>query len=125
MSLTVNSYDSNSINTLFSSLSANRRTNTSFTGLESVISDYTSLKGGSDGKLLKAYYAKVDNAKENTSKVSDSTKKEVSDIKSDSEALNDSTAALLDKSSKSVWNKVQTKNEDGSITESFDKDKIF
>lgn len=120
MGLTINSFDSNSINTLFSSLSSSTNTSSASTGLESLLSDYNSIATGSYSKLLKAYYAKGLDEIEESSK-DDSNKKSLSETKSDAESLVSSANVLLNKGSDSIWNKVE--QEDGSLN--YDKDKIY
>lgn len=123
MSLTIGSMDSNSFNTLFSSLSSSN-SSSSGTGMESLLSDYKSLSSGSYGKLLKAYYAKAAKAES-----SDEDKKEttssLNSVKNDADDLLESTDKILSKSSDSIWKKVEVEKEDGSKTTDYDKDKIY
>lgn len=113
MSLTIKSYDSNSINTLFSSLPATK--NASYTGIEGVLSDYRSLQTGSYQKLVKSYFDKFgDDAIKN--KVTSKDSAEVSSIEKAADALVDDTKKLLDKNS-SLWEKKSVEKDGKTITE--------
>jgi len=102
-------WDSNSINTLFSSLPSR---NTGFFGSGSstsnnMLSDYFSIKNGSYGKLMKAYYSSnseevskiaskdVSKATAKKNEVS-SEAKTASEVKSAANSLKDSANALVD-----------------------------
>lgn len=101
---------------LFSSLntSGNKNSSSDIFGIN--LSDYASIKNGSYGKLLKAYYAESDNT---SSEVSSSKKDSVSykteelkkqtlnEIQKEAEELTASATSLLERGSKSVF-----KNED-------------
>lgn len=74
------------------------------------LSDYNSIKTGSYGKLLKAYYKKeTTDTKDTSADKTDKTKtettqaKEWKDIQTDATALQDSAAALMQKGSRSVF----------------------
>lgn len=54
---TIGNYDSNSISTLFSSLSTSSNSSSTSTSLYSSLSDYASIKNGSYARLMKSYYA--------------------------------------------------------------------
>lgn len=98
---------------LFSRLnSSNSTSSSSLFGIN--LSDYASIKNGSYGKLLKAYYKKnssdssssssANNASSLTkTKVDATVKKELSDIQTYANDLRDSAAALMEKGSKSVF----------------------
>ena len=96
---------------LFSGLNSSR--NSSNNLLTSInLSDYNSIKTGTYGKLLKAYYKKDDvdtkdtsSKKNNTTvnKVDETTVKEFKEIQTESEGLRDSAAALMQRGSKSVF----------------------
>ena len=84
-----------------------------------LLSDYASIKNGSYGKLLKAYYAKQD--AENASMSGDGTKK-LSLMKSSADSLKKSADALGDPS---LWEKKKMKKKDeetGKETEVEDYD---
>ena len=99
------------------------------------ISDYTSIKNGSYGKLLKAYYAKKTNTSDDgtssTTKNDKTSKvvKELSEISSDAASLQKSASKLIEKGSNSLFKEkeMETTNSDGStVTQmGYDKDTIF
>ena len=106
------------------------------------LSDYASIKNGSYGKLMKAYYAKEsDTAKASAAsddKKTDSSKsistasdsaKTLSEIEKSSEAMKESADKLLTKGTKSVFAKknVTTKDEYGfdNTTKEYDTDAIY
>ncbi len=91
---TIGNYDSNSINTLFSSLSTSSNSSSSSTSLYSSLVDYASIKNGSYGKLMKSYYALDE---DETSSGANGTKDSASTLKSiqsASNALRESAADL-------------------------------
>ena len=109
--MNVGSWNSDSINMLFSSV-GNRNSvsnNSGFYAMTSLLSDYSSIKSGSYGKLVKAYYAKqagedktsskdkvnnkVDDNKMSTSTAEDSTNT-LSAIQTSTDALYESSEAL-------------------------------
>jgi len=94
---TINGYDSNSISSLFSSLGTTN-TNSSSGGIMGInLNDYASIKNGSYGKLVKSYYALDEEAstKDKKSKNdTDDTDATIRSIKSASDDLKDSAAAL-------------------------------
>ncbi len=94
----------------------------------SMLTDYYSIKNGSYKKLLKAYYAQEGTSKttSSTNSVSADEKKQLTLAKTNSENLAKSAATLLEKSSKSVFNKVsKTDSETGKTTSEYDVDKIY
>lgn len=107
--MNVGSWNSDSINMLFSSV-GNRNTvsNNNLYSLTSLLSDYSSIKSGSYGKLVKAYYAKqseentttsndkkTDKTSTSTSTAEDSTKT-LSSIQTATDALHESAETLRD-----------------------------
>ena len=87
------------------------------------LSDYASIKNGSYGKLLKAYYAKEDTQKVSSNK--DSVQKSTM-IKSGADALKKSADALMNDSlweKKKLTKKDETTGEESEI-EDYDWDKI-
>lgn len=124
--------DSNSVSTLFSSLSSGSGTKSS-SSTSSLLSDYYSIRNGSYKKLLTAYYNKYgteDNkTTSKTSYASNSTSsdssKTLAAAKSDSSKLTESTQALLQKGSKSLFNKVTQTDKEGNTTTDYDRDKIY
>lgn len=101
---TINGFDSNSISSLFSSIGNSN--NSSSNGLYGInLSDYASIKNGSYGKLMKSYYAldeeKVQDKKSKND--TDDTDATIRSIKSASDDLKDSAAALH--SAKGIYEK--------------------
>lgn len=94
---TINGFDSNAMNSLFSSMGTGSTGSTS-DGLYGInLSDYASIKNGSYGKLMKSYYAMEEEAstKDKKSKNdTDDTDATIRSIKSASDDLKDSAAAL-------------------------------
>lgn len=106
------------------------------------LSDYMSIKNGSYGKLMKAYYAKdgaskevssIADSKKNSSSKSISTAKDsaqtLSSIESAADGLKDSADKLLTKGSKSVFNKVDVESKDeygfAKTTKEYDTNAIY
>ena len=94
---TINGYDSNSISSLFSSLGTTN-TNSSSNGMFGInLNDYASIKNGSYGKLVKSYYALDEEKKtkdSNSKNDTDDTDATIRSIKTASDDLKDSAAAL-------------------------------
>ena len=101
----INGYDS--VNTLFSSLGSTSSTNSSSTdGLYGInVIDYNTIRNGSYGKLMKAYYAEddADASKTNSKNDTDDTDQTLAEIKSSTANLKESAQALY--SSKSLFEK--------------------
>lgn len=105
------------------------------------LSDYKSIKNGSYGKLLKAYYNKVGNnnaastskteTEDKSSKLSTSLAKDsaktLTSINKDANSLKESADALLAKDSLFAEKEVKTKNDDGTTTttKKYDMDAIY
>lgn len=106
------------------------------------LSEYKSIKNGSYGKLLKAYYNKLDKEsnstsgtkdKDNSSKLTDSlfadSAKKLTAIDSAADKLKESADALINKGKDSLFKEknVTVKNEDGTTTTSkqYDMDAIY
>lgn len=127
----ISNYDSNSIHTLFSGLSNGSRTSNS--GLLGInIADYSAIRTGSYFKLMKAYYGGNDSASkivETNKKTSTSTAKDdtktLAKIEDAAEELKGASDDLLDKTKKSVFNKVTTTDAKGNTTTDYDKDAIY
>lgn len=133
------SWDSNSISTLFSSLPSS---NKGFfgTGLSSgtnMLSDYYSIKNGSYGKLMKAYYSQQTESIKSSTKTdktdtTDKTNKNASatttaatvakDVKSAADTLKTSADAMLDLK---LYDKVELTDDKGNKTSAVDTDKVF
>jgi hypothetical protein len=120
--MTVSSYDSSSISTLFSSLSTSSSTGgTDLLGIS--YSDYATIKSGSYSKLMKAYYATTssdsstsskkssssDSTTDDTTKTSTSTSKDTSkvlaNIESGAEDLTSTAKELYTRSNNKVFTK--------------------
>ena len=103
---TINGFDSNSISSLFSGLGTTN-TNSSSNGLMGInLNDYASIKNGSYGKLVKSYYALDEEQKTkdaNSKNDTDDTDATIRNIKTASDDLKDSAAALY--SSKALFAK--------------------
>jgi cell pole-organizing protein PopZ len=127
---------------LFSSLSTSSSSSSS--GLSSFLSDYASIKNGSYGKLMKAYYSssasdEVKSAVSSTSSSSTSSTatgslskaetKAYTEVQSTSDDLKDSADTLLATGTKSIFNKkdITTKDENGveSTEKGYDTDAIY
>ena len=135
--MNVSFYNTNMIQTLFSGMQGGSSSSGSdmFGNLSNSLGDYASIRSGSYGKLLRAYYktmkddgedsktstAKKNNSKWNTSTAADSTKT-LAEVKSSAEELKKSTDALKDSS---LYNMKTKTAEDGTITQEYDKDQIY
>lgn len=126
------SYNYN-ISSLFSSLNTNNTSNS--LGLASLLSDYNSIRSGSYGKLMKAYYNGVDNGavksaynsavkNGSTSTAADSTAT-IKELQSTTDDLTSSAKDLYTTGSKSVFNKKSVTDENGTTTQQYDTDKIY
>lgn len=116
-------------------------------GLGGLLSDYNSIRNGSYGKLLKAYYggmnntsakpayskvAKRDDYNYNTSTAKDSAST-IKELQSTTDKLTASAKELYTTGSKSVFNKKDVKDEDGNVVkdsrgvpkQEYDVDKIY
>lgn len=115
---------------LFSSLSSSSSSSSSLGNLN-FLSDYYSIKNGSYGKLLKAYYNKVGNDSTSTSETDSETKssqlstslsqdsaKTLTAIDQSADQLKESADTLINKGSDSLFKEkeVTTTNEDGTTT---------
>lgn len=136
--MNINSYNSNSINTLFSSLNTTNKSSSGFNMFGSVssnlgvnLADYACIKSGTYYKLMKAYYASTD---ANTSSVSENNKststskdtsKKLASILDATDKLNKAANDLLSKGTKSVFNKISKTDSQGNVTASYDTDAIY
>lgn len=123
---------------LFSSMSTSSG---SSLGNLNFLSDYASIKNGSYGKLIKAYYDKVGNDSSTSSTGSDKTSNKIStslsadsaktlaNIDKAADKLKESADALINKGTDSLFKEkeVTTKNEDGTTTttKEYDMDAIY
>ncbi len=72
--MSINIPQRNNYSTLFSSLPTYRNNvNANVNSLSSLLSDYSSIKGGSYGKLMKAYYSEVSTTKKTSSSTTKKT----------------------------------------------------
>lgn len=126
------SYNYN-ISSLFSSLNTGSTSGSS--GLAGLLSDYNSIRNGSYGKLMKAYYNNVDNSavksaynkavkNGNTSAAADSTAT-IKELQSTTDDLTASARDLYTTGSKSVFNKKDVTDENGKIMQQYDTDAIY
>lgn len=120
------------VSSLFSSLN-NSTSGTS--GLGSLLSDYSSIRNGSYGKLMKAYYNNVDNGavksaynnavkNSNTSTAADSSAV-IKELQSTTDDLTASARDLYTSGSKSVFQKKSIADENGNTTQQYDTDAIY
>lgn len=92
------------------------------------LADYASIKNGSYGKVLKAYYGDSNSTAKSmldSSIGNKEEKKDLAKLQQTSDSLKESADALLTKGNKSVFSKKEltTKNEDGTTTTNYDYDK--
>ena len=126
MSLTLNSFNNNSIYSLFGSSS--NSSSSIFGGLEASINNLAQIRSGSYGKLVKSYYAQYDkegNLKSDSGVKSKEAVSNLSGIRNDASGLNKATDTLLAKGKNSIWEQVETTDEEGKVTKDYDKDKIY
>lgn len=128
MALTVSSFNSNSVNTLFSSMNAGNNKNNSFGSLTSSLSDYNLIRSGSYFKLMKSYFADPSLssgvASSAVSKFKDTSISNPADLKETvktASALSDDALALRDKS---LYEAKTVTDEDGNESKYYDYDKI-
>ena len=97
-----------------------------------ILSDYATIRSGAYYKLLKAYYSTDNNSSASksvqsptsTSIAKDSTKK-LSRIENSAEDLKESADALLARGTKSAFQKVDIKQEDGTVKKGYDTEAIY
>ncbi|NLG04420.1 MAG: hypothetical protein GX567_11430, partial [Clostridia bacterium] len=113
------------ISTDISSMFANLSTEKSdTTASSSFLFDYASIKNGSYGKLVKAYYAKNSDTAKNTEEIKTENKNN-SQVKGDADALKSAADELVASGSKSVFNQTDIKGEDGVTKKGYDYDAIY
>lgn len=121
------------VSSLFSSLNSGNTSGTSSLG--NLLSDYSSIRNGSYGKLLKAYYNNVDNStvksaynsalkNSNTSTAADSSAT-IKQLQSTTDDLTSSAKDLYTTGSKSVFQKKTVTDENGNKTQQYDTDAIY
>lgn len=93
---------------LFSNMNGSKTGDNLFTSIN--LSDYNTIKSGTYGKLLKAYYKKEDaeisdssSKKNSVTKTESSEVKELKEVQTDADALRDSAGVLMQRGSKSVF----------------------
>lgn len=111
---------------LFSGLSSQKG---AVGGMNNFLGDYASIKNGSYGKLMKAYYGTTSASKEvssiaskNQSTATDAEKKSLAKVQTSSDELKDAADKLLSTGKNSVFNKVST---EGNAEKTYDKDSIY
>ena len=122
MSVTLSS---DTLSTLFSSMSTSTSKSSSTTGLESLLGDYNANKNGTYYKLLKAYYAKEGSTSSTSTSTSTDSDSTVSQIQSAASDLNDSVSALTNTGTKSVFSKTTSTDANGTTSTSYDTDAIY
>ncbi|MDE6759930.1 MAG: flagellar filament capping protein FliD [Lachnospiraceae bacterium] len=118
-----NNYSNNS--SFFFGTTSSGSASGNFLGID--LAEYSSITKGSYKKLLKAYYAKYGTEKktEESEKKTDSTTTK-NTLKSNANELYKAAGVLTATGKKSVFNKVEVKDEEtGAITKEYDKDKIY
>ena len=112
---------STDLTSMFANLSTEKSDTTSNS---SFLFDYASIKNGSYGKLVKAYYAKnSETAKTSDEKVAE--KKNHSQVKSDADSLKSAADELVTTGSKSVFNLTDVTDKDGVTKKGYDYDSIY
>ncbi len=111
---------------LFSSLNSNQNNSNSLASLTSLLSDYSSIKTGSYGKLLKAYYAEEGNSELKSLTQKDTTAdvvtkedaQKLNKVQTATDALKESADALMETGSKSLFKQtdITTTDENGVET---------
>ena len=93
---------------LFSGLNSSRNSSNLLSSIN--LSDYNSIKSGTYGKLLKAYYKQDDvevkdstSKNDKTNKTESTTAKELKEVQTEANGLRDSATALMQRGSKSVF----------------------
>lgn len=121
----------------FSSMMGTSSMGGGFGSLYSSLADYASIKNGSYGKLVKAYYAEMSGDDTSTKKKTSNTKvkektedetvkKSLTETKTKADAMKTSASALMDVGKKSLFTKVDVKDEEtGKTTQQYDTDKIY
>lgn len=122
MATTISGLGTTDYSFLFSNLSTSNSSST--TSASSFLADYASIKNGSYGKLMKAYYTKGSGATDEKADTTEATKNH-SQVKSDSATLKEAADALVTTGSKSVFNLTDVKDKDGNTQKGYDYDAIY
>ncbi len=111
---------------LFSSLNSSNSSSNSLASLTSLLTDYSSIKSGSYGKLLKAYYAEEGNSavsslvedSSSSSVVTKADAQKLNKVQTATDTLKESADALMETGSKSLFNQkdITTTDENGVET---------
>ena len=126
--MSINFNSSLDYTTLFNSLSSGNSSKDYVSSLSNIISDYSSIKNGSYGKIVSAYYAKAAGTKSAAStstttaaSVSNNTAKAYASVAKDAQNLQSSAETL---SSNSLYNKknITTTASDGTKTTAYGYD---
>ena len=119
--MAISGVSSTDYSSLFNSLNTS---SSSSTGSSNLLADWASIKNGSYGKLTKAYYGSPSTSKASVdSEEAKKTIKANSSLKSDVSKLKSSISGLVD--SKTLFtDKVSNKDENGNVTEDYDRDSI-
>lgn len=128
--------NSNLNSNFFNSMLGTGSTSSGFGSLYSSLADYAAIKNGSYGKLVKAYYAQMSDdtssAKKSTTtktkekEKTDTEKKTLTETKAKADAVKKSANALMETGKKSLFTKVDVKDEEtGKTTQQYDTDKIY
>ncbi len=118
--MNVGSWNSNSINMLFSSV-GNRNSKSNNNGLyamTSLLSDYNSIKSGSYGKLVKAYYAKQS---EDTSKTSNDKKTDKSTASTSTADDSTKTLSAIQTATESLYKTTESLRKEVKSADSMDE----
>ena len=105
--------------TLFSSMSGSSSSTNYMSGLSNLLSDYSSIKSGSYGKLVSAYYKKIDSEKATSTNKSEKESSSKSTETDKSKAAEKKQYSAISSNAKDVASKVDTlfKTGDDSIYE--------
>ncbi len=113
---------------LFNSFFGSSSTGQASSGMN-VFADYASIKNGSYGKLLKAYYGGNETAKKlvgNNATTTAADKINTTKTRDTAAALRDAASTLTNNDKKtSLFEKKEIKAEDGTVTEDYDRDAIY
>ncbi len=113
----------NDYSNLFSSIGFNTSSSNSNSPLESFYGDYASIKNGSYGKLLKAYYKKQDDAVK--TEKADENKSAYSKVKGNASSLSDAADALTSSSLYAKGDFKITKSDGSTEDSEYDLDNIY
>lgn len=122
MGLTVSNMNTTGV-TDFIGASLNGSSNVGINGLSSILADYTSIKSGSYGKLIKQYYAKGLDEDAVAKSTADSTS-QLAKTKTDADELVDAAKAFT-KSDSDLFKKKEITDSEGNKVKDYDKDAIY